>query len=204
MGSPADGTPEVAGLDAARGQPAGAVPVLCRPGSALVFDRRLLHAGTPNWRAHDRHLYIVGWAPRWLRPRDGLFVEPALAAARCPVRRQLLGEASSAAGLYIPTDGDTPLRRWLREHSGCGDGVGYEHRRHIRVSEPGAAQLLLPGEAGQASLPRHPGRAAAPPAKYLSRGMEKLAGAAGLTVWNPRWATASLPPHLPAARAAGS
>ena len=38
------------------GQPAGAVPVRCKAGSALIFDRRLLHAASPNWASHERLL----------------------------------------------------------------------------------------------------------------------------------------------------
>ncbi len=34
-----------------------------------------------------------------------------------PVRRQLLGAGLSANGYYSPSDGDVPLRVWLREHS---------------------------------------------------------------------------------------
>jgi ectoine hydroxylase len=58
-----------------------------------------------------------GYSHRWLRTKsdmhhDGLFdrVEP--------IRRQLLGWASSANGHFEPADEDVPLRAWIREHLG--------------------------------------------------------------------------------------
>ena len=181
--------PEVAGLDKPTGQPDGAIPVQLKPGSALIFDRRLLHAGTPNWAAHDRLLWIVGWAPRWLRPRDGLYTEPALQRATCPVVRQLLGETTAASGLFLPTDDDTPLRLWLRTHLRRDNFAGHEHRVHARVGA-GLTPRLLAGEGCQGSFPRHPGRAEAElglpaPRKYLSRGLQKEIGG-GLRYFNPR------------------
>ena len=109
--------PEVAGLDGAQGQPEGAIPVCCPPNSALIFDRRLLHTGTPNYDTqHERLLFIIGFGYRWLRARDGLYVEPAMARATCPVVKQLLGATSSSAGRFRPAADDMPLARWLHEH----------------------------------------------------------------------------------------
>ena len=78
-GSPGDGkAPEVEGFGGVsaqdqafddgtpKGQPEGAIPVLCTPGSALVFARRLLHAATPHFAEHERLLCLIGWGPRWL------------------------------------------------------------------------------------------------------------------------------------------
>lgn len=43
-------------------------------------------------------------------------MEPALAAARCPILRQLLGWTTSNAGLWRPTVADAPLLGWLRRN----------------------------------------------------------------------------------------
>jgi ectoine hydroxylase-related dioxygenase (phytanoyl-CoA dioxygenase family) len=78
VGGPSAGAPEVAGLDKATGQPHGAIPVCCPPNSALLFDRRLLHAGTANWStSHERLLFIIGWGYRWLRARCVNCLPPA-------------------------------------------------------------------------------------------------------------------------------
>jgi hypothetical protein len=37
---------------------------------------------------------------------------------RCdPIRRQLLGDAATQLGYYLPTDEDAPLRAWARERA---------------------------------------------------------------------------------------
>ena len=162
-GAPSAGLEEVRGLDEATGQPQGAIPVRCRPGDALIFDRRLLHSGTPNWSSHDRLLFIIGWGYRWLKARDSLYVEPALARSRCAVRSQMLGASTSAAGLYQPSDEDTPLRLWLQRNSlDTQGGRGFEHVERMPVAPHWAAQSRLLGDdVGPASLPRHPERSGA-------------------------------------------
>ena len=188
-GSPGDGTESAREVDGfgglsaqeqtaggvALGQPAGAIPVRCPPGSALIFDRRLLHAATPNWASHERLLCILGWGPRWIRPVDGMFVETAMHAARCPIVRQLLGESTSAAGLYLPTAEDAPLRRWLVENSFENrGGVGYDNlladpravaagwvdRGLVTPSEGQKWRWQLDGDGPATTLPRHPQRGA--------------------------------------------
>jgi ectoine hydroxylase-related dioxygenase (phytanoyl-CoA dioxygenase family) len=51
------------------GQPAGAIPVRARPGTAVFFDRRLWHAASPNWSTHTRKVLFYGYGYRWLKPR---------------------------------------------------------------------------------------------------------------------------------------
>ena len=48
--------------------------------------------------------------------KERMYVEPALAAARCPILRQLLGWTTSNAGLWRPTVADAPLLGWLRRN----------------------------------------------------------------------------------------
>jgi ectoine hydroxylase-related dioxygenase (phytanoyl-CoA dioxygenase family) len=98
------------------GQPAGAVPVLAKPGAAVFFDRRLWHAGTPNWSDVTRKVLFYGYGYRWIRTKDDMTVRD-LWPHCSPIRRQLLGGEVNANGHYTPSDDDVPLRVWLREHS---------------------------------------------------------------------------------------
>lgn len=95
------------------GQPVGAVPVL---GTAVFFDRRLWHTASPNWSDVTRKVLFYGYGYRWIRTKDDMTVQ-GLWSQSDPIRRQLLGDGLNANGYYSPTDGDVPLRTWLREHS---------------------------------------------------------------------------------------
>jgi ectoine hydroxylase len=98
------------------GQPEGAIPVLAKPGTAVFFDRRLWHAGTPNWSDVTRKVLFYGYGYRWIRTKDDMTVSDLW--PHCdPIRRQLLGWGVNCNGFYTPTDEDVPLRVWLREHS---------------------------------------------------------------------------------------
>lgn len=103
------------------GQPAGAVPVLAKPGTAVFFDRRLWHAASPNWSDVTRKVLFYGYGYRWIRTKDDMTVQD-LWPASSPIRRQLLGDGLNANGHYTPADGDVPLRGWLREHSPADAG----------------------------------------------------------------------------------
>lgn len=103
-----------------RGQPADAVPVLAKPGTAVLFDRRLWHAASPNWSTVTRKVLFYGYGYRWIRPKDDMTVRH-LWADSDPIRRQLLGWGVNANGHYSPTEEDVPLREWLRTH--CPEDV---------------------------------------------------------------------------------
>jgi ectoine hydroxylase-related dioxygenase (phytanoyl-CoA dioxygenase family) len=97
------------------GQPKGAVPVLAKPGTAVFFDRRLWHTATPNWSDVTRKVLFYGYGYRWIRTKDDMTVQDLW--PRCdPIRRQILGDGVNCNGHFTPTDGDVPLRVWLREH----------------------------------------------------------------------------------------
>lgn len=98
------------------GQPAGAVPVLARPGSVVFFDRRLWHTASPNGSEVTRKVLFYGYGYRWIRTKDDMTVQ-SLWEQSDPIRRQILGWGVNANGFYSPTDEDVPLRVWLREHS---------------------------------------------------------------------------------------
>src|SRR5262245_11296280 len=95
--------------------PDGAEPVRLRPGSALIIDRRIWHSRSPNLWNRTRKVIWLGYAYRWLRPKDEMTVAGLLPGLD-PIRRQILGAGQSANGAYDPLDGDVPLRGWLREH----------------------------------------------------------------------------------------
>lgn len=99
-----------------QGQPAGGVPVLAKPGTAVFFDRRLWHAASPNWSDITRKVLFYGYGYRWIRTKDDMTVQ-SLWEQSDPVMRQLLGWGVNANGFFSPTDEDVPLKTWLREHS---------------------------------------------------------------------------------------
>lgn len=99
-----------------RGQPDGAMPVCVTPGTAVLFDRRLWHAGSPNYAPIVRKALFYGYSHRWVHARDEVTVPPDLWEAADPIRRQLLGYSTSQHGRTSPTDEDVPLRGWLEQH----------------------------------------------------------------------------------------
>jgi ectoine hydroxylase-related dioxygenase (phytanoyl-CoA dioxygenase family) len=92
-----------------------AMPLCLQPGSAILFDRRLWHSGSPNDGQTARKALFYGYGYRWLRTKDDMTVAH-LYPRLDPIRRQILGDAVNANGRYTPTDADVPLRAWLREH----------------------------------------------------------------------------------------
>jgi hypothetical protein len=102
----------------ANGEPAGALAVRVKPGTAVLFDRRIWHASSPNISEVPRKVLFYGYSYRWLRPRDNMTVGHYL--ERCdPIRRQLLGvSATGGHGYSSPSPEDVPLRAWLEEHLG--------------------------------------------------------------------------------------
>ena len=104
---PADGTRN----------PDGAVEISVPPGTAVFFDRRLWHVGSPNRSDRTRKVLFMGYSYRWLRPRDDMTVAHLI--ERCdPIRRQLLGVATGGFGYTSPSEADVPLKDWIRRHIG--------------------------------------------------------------------------------------
>ncbi len=97
--------------------PEDALTVCVPPGTAVFFDRRLWHSGSPNHSDLARKVLFYGYSYRWLRPRDDMTVEHLF--DQCdPIQRQLLGTSSGGMGYTSPEDSDVPLKPWLREHLG--------------------------------------------------------------------------------------
>lgn len=94
--------------------PPGAVPVVGKPGTAIIFDRRLWHSRSLNTSSLVRKGVFFGYSYRWLQPKDDMNVRQ-LYPTLDPIRRQILGDALCADGRYAPLDGDVPLRGWLEQ-----------------------------------------------------------------------------------------
>ncbi len=108
--------------------PPGAIPLRVPAGAALLLDRRLWHSRSPNFGPHTRKVIWIGYAYRWLRPKDEMTVGRLVERADL-IRRQLLGHASCANSAYDPEDKDVPLRGWLREHHPADAGGSPHHGR---------------------------------------------------------------------------
>ena len=86
-------------------------------GTAVIFDRRIWHAGGWNFSDITRKVLFVGYSFRWFHPRDQMTVSHYM--DQCdPIRRQLLGSKTGNLGLTSPREEDVPLREWMREHLG--------------------------------------------------------------------------------------
>ncbi len=96
--------------------PPAAMPVCVAPGTAVLFDRRLWHAPSPNTSTITRKAVFYGYSYRWLRPRDNLRIED-YPDCHDPIRRQLLGASRDGHGYSSPEPGDVPLKAWLEEHA---------------------------------------------------------------------------------------
>jgi ectoine hydroxylase-related dioxygenase (phytanoyl-CoA dioxygenase family) len=98
--------------------PSSAHPVCVSPGSALLFDRRMIHSiRSPNQSDLTRKAIFIQYAYRWMCPADAMTVEHL--QGRCDaVRSQLLGlmpehnvidGAARRSSRYHPTRRDIPL-----------------------------------------------------------------------------------------------
>jgi ectoine hydroxylase-related dioxygenase (phytanoyl-CoA dioxygenase family) len=95
----------------------GGIEVLAAPGDAVVFDRRIWHSASTNTWSEARKALFYGYSYRWLRPKSAMDFGSWLDTVD-PIRRQLLGWATSANGYFEPQDADVPLRAWIRDNLG--------------------------------------------------------------------------------------
>jgi ectoine hydroxylase len=91
-----------------------AIPICGPAGSAIVFDRRLIHSASVNTSTVTRKAVMYGYSYRWVRQLAERSASPSWLGSD-PVRLQLLG-MGAAYGRFFPNDPDVPLRRWLRQH----------------------------------------------------------------------------------------
>jgi ectoine hydroxylase len=108
-----------------------AMPLLVRPGTALVWRTAVWHAVAPNLSTKTRKVMYYGYHYRWLRPTDYIRQDAELIRRSSPIRRQLLGalatdddplgsdpnwEPSSQHWLTKNWD-NVPLKRWAEEQA---------------------------------------------------------------------------------------
>ena len=100
------------------GDPEGAIDLIVKRGTAVLFDRRMWHSRGWNFSDVTRKVLFMGYSYRWLRGLDyNLMPEEVL--KKCdPIRRQLLGDGVDVKGWWQPTDADVPLKTWIAEHRG--------------------------------------------------------------------------------------
>jgi ectoine hydroxylase-related dioxygenase (phytanoyl-CoA dioxygenase family) len=92
--------------------PYGAIELRAKRGDAVLFEQRLWHAVGPNRSSLVRKSLFFGYAYRWIRPMDYVQMPRELLDRVSPIQRQLLGDAATQLGYYIPTEADVPLRAW--------------------------------------------------------------------------------------------
>ncbi len=130
---------------ASGGQPEGAIPLRVKPGTAVIFDRRLWHAGATNFTTdYTRKAVFYGYSFRWLQPKDELEGHESLWNQVDPIKRQLLGYCTSNDGKYTPKLQDVPLLEWMQEF--CPEQVvngdnrtGELYVKQFRSKDGGAA-----------------------------------------------------------------
>jgi ectoine hydroxylase len=105
--------------------PPGAVAITAAPGDALLFDRRLWHARSPNVSDVTRRAAFFAYTYRWVRSREDRahdlvdrlapVDQRSLTPALTPVRRQLLGQLAETDGDHAwgHAPDDVPLFRAL-------------------------------------------------------------------------------------------
>jgi len=95
----------------------GAIDLCVPAGTAVIFDRRLWRAQSPNCSDTTRRALFMGYSHRWFHPTVDMNVSHLMKCVD-PIRRQLLGATTSNLAFTTPTDADVPLRDWVREHLG--------------------------------------------------------------------------------------
>ena len=95
--------------------PEGTVSLCARPGTAVLFDRRLWHSRSDNTSSISRRALFLAYTYRWIRPRDTLRIDWAREPYRSlsPVRRQLLGDGDDAPSFW-GIGREPPLKELLR------------------------------------------------------------------------------------------
>ena len=100
------------------GDPEGAIDLLVKRGTAILFDRRMWHSRGWNFSDVTRKVLFMGYSYRWLRGLDYNLMPPELLEKCDPIRRQLLGDGVDIKGWWQPTDADVPLKTWIAKHRG--------------------------------------------------------------------------------------
>jgi ectoine hydroxylase-related dioxygenase (phytanoyl-CoA dioxygenase family) len=102
-------------------EPVGAIDLRVPAGTAVLFEQRTWHCRGNNYSNEPRVGLFIGYSYRWIRPMDYVTMPAELLARSSPIRRQLLGDAQTQMGYYLPKDEDLPLREWARQRKERGD-----------------------------------------------------------------------------------
>ena len=98
--------------------PEGAMDLLVKRGTAVLFDRRMWHSRGRNYSNVTRKVLFMGYSYRWLRGLDYNLMPQEVLDKCDPIRRQLLGDGVNIKGWWQPTDADVPLKTWIAKHRG--------------------------------------------------------------------------------------
>ena len=81
------------------GDPEGAIDLIVKRGTAVLFDRRMWHSRGWNFSDATRKVLFMGYSYRWLRGLDYNLMPPETLEKCDPIRRQLLGDGVDIKGL---------------------------------------------------------------------------------------------------------
>ena len=91
-------------------RPDDAIEVQVKPGTAMLFERRLWHSAAHNYSDVTRKVLMFGFSYRWLRGLDYNVMPDWLLNECDPIQRQLLGDCADIKGYWQPTQKDVPLK----------------------------------------------------------------------------------------------
>ncbi len=114
------------------------VEIQVEPGTAVLFENRTFHAVGSNLSDITRKSLFFGYGYRWLRPMDYITMPRELLERCGPIRRQFLGDCTSAMGFQLPELEEIPLRAWLEEHT--------DQVMSLQEERPGTFAVTTAGE----------------------------------------------------------
>eukprot|EP01045_Picozoa_sp_COSAG04_P000115 COSAG04_NODE_3_length_53939_cov_50.145431_5_plen_142_part_00 len=81
-------------------RPDDAIEVQVKPGTAMLFERRLWHSAAHNYSDVTRKVLMFGFSYRWLRGLDYNVMPDWLLNECDPIQRQLLGDCADIKGYW--------------------------------------------------------------------------------------------------------
>lgn len=93
--------------------PRGAVPIKAKSGDVVLFDSRIWHARSNNFSEFTRKVIFIGYAYRWLRPRDDAKILPNLLKNANNNQKQLLNR-NIGSDAYVPEENISLKKLYLR------------------------------------------------------------------------------------------
>eukprot|EP01052_Picozoa_sp_SAG31_P030808 SAG31_NODE_3196_length_4567_cov_4.393465_2_plen_209_part_00 len=124
--------------------PPGTIELQVKPGTAVLFDRRLWHSRGYNYSDVTRKVIFIGYSYRWMRGLDYNLFEDELLERCSPIRRQLLGDSVNIKGHWQPTEEDVPLKTFLEERREGGSQLQPESLRSPLIFKDDNPSPFLP------------------------------------------------------------